>query len=141
MKIIYSWNTSKNFSDFTNFPANMLLCIVRKNIYTTLFQVAQELHCWSTLKANVCIFLYISIKRLCFRDVVRFYLVGGGGGCGMGWDWINFLRWFAVWALQNVLQCFILIEIFENSTIFSISVTSIYSIKTLKFSRQFGLWG
>ena len=49
--------------------------------------------------------LYISIyllKKILFprhRDIVMFYLVGGR----TGGDWINFLRRFAVWALQNVL--------------------------------------
>ena len=86
----------------------MFLCGVRKNIYTALFLDTQELHSWSTLKANVCIFLYISLKKASFRNVVMFYLVVGG----IGGDWINFLRWFAVWALQNALQFFILIKIF-----------------------------
>ena len=105
----------------------MFLCDVRKNICTKPLRDAQELHSSSTLKANVRIFLYISLKIFCFRDIVRFYLVEGGV------DWINFLRRFAVWALQNVLQVFILIEIFENSTIFSISVLLFIAIKRLNF--------
>ena len=44
-------------------------------------------------------------------------------------------------ALQNILQFFILTDIFENSTIVSYFDTSTYSIKTLKFSRQFGPQG
>ena len=80
LKIIYSQSTAKSLSDFTNFPANMFLCGVRKNICTRPFCEAQELHSWSTLKANVCIFLYISLKKFCFRDIVRFYLIGVEGG-------------------------------------------------------------
>ena len=79
--------------------------------------------------------LYISIyllKKIYFPDIVMFYLVGGGGGC-MGEDWINFLRRFAVWILQNVLQFFILIEIFENSTIFSISILLFIALKRWNF--------
>ena len=41
----------------------MFLFGVRKNICTAPFVAAQELHSWSTLKANVCIFLYISLKK------------------------------------------------------------------------------
>ena len=52
---------------------------------------------------------------------------------------VIFLRSLVVWALQNVLQSIILIEILENSTIFQHFDTFIYSIKTLKFSRQFWL--
>ena len=59
-----------------------------------------------------------------------FYLVGGGG---IGEDWINFLRRFTVLALQNVLQFFILIENFENSTIFSISILLFIALKRWHF--------
>ena len=41
----------------------------------------------------------------------------------------------------SLVKCFILIEIFVNSTIFQHFNTSIYSIKTMKFSRHFGLRG
>ena len=37
-------NTAKDLSDFKNFPANMFLFGVRKNICTTPFLDAQELH-------------------------------------------------------------------------------------------------
>ena len=75
--------------------------------------------------------LYVSIyhlKKNYSRDVVRFVLVGGMRG-----DWINFLRWFAIWALQNVLQFLILIEIFENSTSFSISIHLFIALKRWNF--------
>ena len=85
----------------------MFLFRARKNICTTPFFGAQQLHSWSTLKANVCIFLYISLKKIIFQR--RFYLVVGG--LGGGW---KFLMQLTVWTLQNVLQYFILIEIFEN---------------------------
>ena len=51
------------------------------------------------------------------------------------------LRRLTFCASQNVLQFFILIEIFENSTISQHLDTSIYNMKTLKFSRQFELQG
>ena len=63
LKIICSLNTAKSLSDFTNFQANIFLFGVRKNICTAPFLDAQELHSWSTLKANVCISLYISWYR------------------------------------------------------------------------------
>ena len=43
-KIISSCNTAKNLSDFANFPVNMFLFGVRKNICTTPFLDGQELH-------------------------------------------------------------------------------------------------
>ena len=60
LKIICSQNTAKKLSQFTNFPANMFLFGVRKNICTAPFLDAQELHSWITLKASVSLFLYIS---------------------------------------------------------------------------------
>ena len=47
----------------TNFTENMFLCGIRKNICTAQFLDAQELHSWSILKANVCIFLHISVRK------------------------------------------------------------------------------
>ena len=58
----------------------MFLFGVRKNIYTAQFPDAQELISGSNLIANVCIFLYISLRK-CFKDVARFsVLVWGVGG-------------------------------------------------------------
>ena len=72
LKIICSQNTAKKLSQFTNFPANMFLFGVRKKICTAPFSDAQELLSWSTLKANICIFLYISLRNFYFKDVSRF---------------------------------------------------------------------
>ena len=106
-----------------------------KNNCTALFLDVQELISQSSLKANVCIFLYIYLRKFCFRDVVSFYLVLSFI-C-----YITFLRWLAVWASLNVLQSFILIEIFGNSTIFQDFDTSNYGSKTRKFSRTFWIQG
>ena len=57
LKIICSQNTAKKLSQFTNFPTEMFLFDVRKNIFTAPFPDAQELLSWGTLKAGVCIFL------------------------------------------------------------------------------------
>ena len=52
-----------------------------KNICTVPFLVAQQPHSWSFLKANVFVFLYISVKEnVCSKDVVSFYLMGMGWG-------------------------------------------------------------
>ena len=80
LKITCSQNTAKKLSQFTNFPANMFLFGVSKNIRTTPFPDVQELLSRRTLKANVCIFLYISLRNFFFKDVVRLYLVVWGVG-------------------------------------------------------------
>ena len=80
LKIICYHNAAKNLSDFTNFPANMFLIGVRKNICTASFLDAQEVLSWSTSKGNVCIFLYIAVSNFCFKEVVRFYQMGVGWG-------------------------------------------------------------
>ena len=61
LKITCSQNTAKTPSQFTNFPASMFLFGVRKSICTAPFPDPQELLYWTTLKANVCVFLYISL--------------------------------------------------------------------------------
>ena len=81
-------NTAKNLSDFTNFPVNMFLFGVRKNICTAPFLDGQELHSWNTLKANVCIFLYISVRKCLFQRRSKILY---------GWGWVggrlnNFLK-------------------------------------------------
>ena len=68
LKIICSQNTAKKLYQFTNFPGNMFL-------------------------ANVCIYLYISLRKFCFKDLARFYLVVWGNGGGK----IISLRRLAVW--------------------------------------------
>ena len=80
-----------------------------KNICITPFLDAQERNFWSTLKANVCIFLYISV-RIFFQR--RSNILSDGGGLGEGWiiSWSRIIVWFF----------FILTEIFENLLFFSI---------------------
>ena len=96
------------------FSVKMFLFGVRKNICTATFLDAQELHCWSTLKANVCIFLHISLRKFLFQICSK--VLSGKEWDGRGW--ITSLRQLAVPVLQNVLQFFILIGSFENSTTF-----------------------
>ena len=61
LKKICFRNTAKNLSHFTNVPANIWLVSKKKNICTVPFLDSQEMHSRSTLRANVCIFLYISV--------------------------------------------------------------------------------
>ena len=82
LKIICSRNTAKNLSDFKDFPADMFLFGVRENICTAIFLDAQELHFWSTLKANVYIFLYISVRKVLFQRCSN--ILSNGGGLGEG---------------------------------------------------------
>ena len=77
LKLICSQSTGKKLCHFANFPANMFLFGVRKNICTALFPDAQELLYWSTLKANFCIFLYISLRKFLFQR--RSKILSGGG--------------------------------------------------------------
>ena len=53
----------------------------------------------------------LTFENFYTRDVGNFYLVEGGRLR------IIFLRWIVVWDSQNVLNVFILIDIFGNSTI------------------------
>ena len=80
--------------------------------------------------------LYISIyllKKKLFLRRSKVWPCGMVVGGGMEGDWKKLLRRFVVWALQNVLQFCILIEIFENSTIFSISIHLFIALKRWNF--------
>ena len=87
LKITCSQNTAKKLSQFTNFPANMILFGVRKIICTAPFPDAQELLSWSPLKANVCIFLYISPRKFLFQRCSK---ISSGGIEGLGGE----AEWF-----------------------------------------------
>ena len=133
LKIICCCNTAKNLSEFTKkFPANMFLfCVRKKHLHSTVFW-SPKLHSWSTFKANVRLFTFISVRK----DIVRFYRVWGKLN-----NFIKAARFLGL-VIVNVVQFFILIEFFVNSTIFLKHFhTSIYSIKTMKFSRHFELRG
>ena len=95
---------SKNLSFFTNLDSLDI-----KNNMLSQFLDAQERNFWSTLKASVCIFLYISV-RIFFQR--RSNILSDGSGLGEGWiiSWSGLIVWFF----------FILTEIFENLLFFSI---------------------
>ena len=99
----YSFNR-KNLSFFTNLDSLDI-----KNNMLSQFLDAQERNFWSTLKANVCIFLYISV-RIFFQR--RSNILSDGSGLGEGWiiSWSGLIVWFF----------FILTEIVENLLFFSI---------------------
>ena len=124
-KILLPQDSQKPFSLY-KFSSKHLVSVI-KNIGTAPFLEVQEPTSQSTLKANLCMFLYIYLRKL--------YLVL----CFI--CYITSLRPLAVWASQNVLQFSILVEIFGNSTIFQHFNTSIYSIEMRKFSRKFWLEG
>ena len=90
-----------------------------KNICTALFLDVQELYS-----------LQIFVQNLLFQCIGSFYLAGGE---------IISIRQITVWDFYNVIEYFILIEIFGNSDILGNLDTSINSIKTLTFSKKFGL--
>ena len=79
-KKIYSCNTAKNFTHFINFPAHMFLIGLWKKICTKSFLNAQELYSWRTVKANVYIYLYISVRKFLLQRCRKFLYGERGGG-------------------------------------------------------------
>ena len=143
---------SKNLIHFTNINSlnienNMFLQHNQKpfwlykflaNMFTAPFLDTQELHSWSTLKANACIFLYISLRKFLFQRRSKVLSGKGWGGGRLN----NFLeaarclgpvKYFTIFRFN--WQYFWKFNYFQHFD------TSIYSIKTLKFFRQFGLQG
>ena len=82
LKIKCSQNKAKQnkLSQFTNFPTDMFLFGVRKNICIASFPDAQELLSSNNLKANVCMFLYISLKKNLFQSPSQILSDGMGEG-------------------------------------------------------------
>ena len=71
-------------------------CLVsKKSICTAPFFDAQELYSWSTLKANVFIFLYISVRTFLFQRHSKILY----DGVWVGWKVEISLRRLTVWAL------------------------------------------
>ena len=81
-----------------------------------------------------CSFIFVYLRKKRRSKILS-------DGVWVGEKLNNFIKTARFWASQNVLQFFILIEIFVDSTIFQHFDASIYSIKTMKFSRHFGLRG
>ena len=99
LKIICSRDTTKKLSPFTNFPANIFLFDVTKNIYTAPFLDGQERQSCSTLKANACIFLYISLRKFLFHRNSKI-LSGDIGGRGRLNNFLKAARWL------DLAKCF-----------------------------------
>ena len=61
---------------FTNFPANMLLVGARKKHLLCNISKRPRTAFWKNwrMEANVCIFLYISIKKICLGDVKEAFI-------------------------------------------------------------------
>ena len=135
LKIIYSQNTAKNISQFTNFPPKMFLFGVIKNICTTLLPYAQELLYWSTLKANVCIFLQISLRKCLLQRLSNILSCGMRGEERLN----NLLKVARCLGLVKYFAIFQIIWNFSKFNYFSVLNTFSNSIEALKFSRQFGL--
>ena len=85
-------HSQKPFSLF-NFSSKHASVWCQKKIFNCTISWRWRLHSRINLKANVCIFLNNSLKNICFKDVVRFYLVG----CWVSRGWIIPSRQLAVW--------------------------------------------
>ena len=71
------------------FSSKHISVYCQKKICSAPFLDAHELLCWSILKGNVCIFLYISVRKYLFQRR-SIYLIGGGLEVGEGWrDWVH----------------------------------------------------
>ena len=125
----------QKLSLFTNFPANMFLFGVRKNICTAPFPDAQELLSWSTLKANVCIFLYISLRKCLSQRRSKILSDGGWERLNNFLEAVHYLglvKYFTIFHFNFV----ILIQLF-----FSISILASIALKRWNFPDNLDLKG
>ena len=118
---------------FTNFPANMLLFSFRKKICTVPFLNAQEMHSWITLKANVCsVYLGKKINIPKTKYDFTWWVV-------RGWVGGRLNNFFKAACCLGLVKCFTIFHFnwnFWKFNYFSAFWSSIFSIKTLEFSRQ-----
>ena len=90
-------NTAKSLLTLQMFQQKCFWLISEKNISTAPFLDVQELHSQSTSKANLCIFLYISARKLWFQRHRKFL---SGGTLN------NFLRAVRCMGLANCFKIF-----------------------------------
>ena len=116
---------------FTNFPANIFLIGVRKNISKAPFLDLEELHSWSTWKENFYMFLQISIKQN--FQWYRMLLSGG---------WLNYFLEAAL--CISLIKCFKVFHFKWNFWRFNYFSAFRYfdqSTEMLKLSRQSEIQG
>ena len=133
-KIISSQNISKNILSLQIFQ-QACFCLVPEKTFALHHFLTSRTTFLNHFESKC---LYISVylfKKFLFQRRIKIFLVVWR----VGEAEIISLRRLAVWVLQNVLQFFILIYFFLNSTIFQHVNTFINSFETLIFSRQFGL--
>ena len=115
LKTICYRKAAKTLSDFTNFPA-MVLIVARNNICTAPFFDAQERHSWRTLKANVYIFLS---RKIFFQRRSKILSGGGGGGAGGEVVWGRLNSFFKDTRCLSLIKCLTILEI---QPLFSIEI-------------------
>ena len=98
LKIISSCNTAKSLSDFINFPANMFLFEVRKNICTPSFLDAQNCIPEAFWKRMI-VYLYISVRKDLFQRRSKILSDGWWNGGRLN----NFLK---VSRCLDLVKCF-----------------------------------
>ena len=133
-KIISSQNISKNILSLQIFQ-QACFCLVPEKTFALHHFLTSRTTFLNHFESKC---LYISVylfKKFLFQRRIKIVLVVWR----VGEAEIISLRQLAVWVLQNVLQFFILIYFFLNSTIFQHVDTFINSFETLIFSRQVGL--
>ena len=105
----------------------MFLFGARKIIWPAPFPDAEGLLSWCALKANICIFLYSSLKKFLFQRCSKISSGGMVGWCRLN----NFLE--VALSLVKCFTIFHLIEVLRNSTIFSLSLNNMTIKQQIKY--------
>ena len=135
MKIIYSQNTAKKLSPFTNFPANIFQkkkkTFRKKHLHCTLSWLPRT----TFLKNFESKWLYISVY-LCFKDVVRFYLVVWR----MGRGWKNFLGGLLFGPCKMFYDFSFQLKFLEIQLFFSVLIIWSIALKRWNWTSKERLW-
>ena len=124
-------HSQKSYSLYKFSRKHVSGCSQKKHLYCTISRRPKE--AFSKHLETKCLYVPVYLRRKILFQRRRKLLSGEG---------MNYcLKAIMFCNLENVLKFLILIEIFGNLTIFQYFYTSINSIETLKFSRQFGIQG
>ena len=134
----------RNFAqkNLTHFTSLILLNITKNILLVGVTKKEKHLHCTSSRHPSTAFSKHLEIKCL-YIPVNRSYKIFAPE-MQEAFIWCGLNNFFQLSRCLGLVKCFkiiILIKIFGISTNFQHFVTSTNSIKTLNFSRQFGVQG
>ena len=117
-------HNQKPFWLYKIFSKHVSVWCQKKHLHCTI-SWCPELHSWSTLKANVCIFLYITVRKLLLQR--RRKILSDRG-------WVGGRLVFYIFRCLDLVKCFtIFLKFFEIQPFFSILILQFIALRYWNF--------